>query len=153
MSQSTQVGLANSAFIRLQSLRLCGYSNCKKMSNIMLKDPKPAALPRNVSLYTGQSKSELLQATLFTRLATTVEDHAILNAAMGSECAKFCIQHHNILIIFGNDQDAHHEHFRMVCLKLKEHDFGIQYGGCVFDATSALQAGFQLDGLNENTIR
>lgn len=49
-------------------------------------------------------------------------------------------------------QDRHHEHFREVCLLLKDADIGVQYGRCVFDAGSALAAGFQLDKLGTGDV-
>ncbi|KAF7554643.1 hypothetical protein G7Z17_g2782 [Cylindrodendrum hubeiense] len=87
---------------------------------------EPVTLPPNVSIYNGASGEKLLNAEIFTRLETTVQDQHQLTVALSSDLATFCIQHHNILVIFDNDQDSHHEHFR--------------------------QAGFQLDKLNEGSI-
>ncbi|KAH7014266.1 uncharacterized protein B0I36DRAFT_48978 [Microdochium trichocladiopsis] len=49
-------------------------------------------------------------------------------------------------------QDRHHEHFREICLLLKDADIGVQYGRCVFDADSSLAAGFQLDRLGSGDV-
>lgn len=116
--------------------------------------PSEAQLPPNVSIYTGPSRAQLLRGKIFTRLATTAPDAAKLAAALaGNDCAAFCHQHQKAVLIFDDELDAHHEHFRQVCLRLKEHgDMGVEYGRCVFDADNALQAGFQMDQLKDGSI-
>jgi hypothetical protein len=113
---------------------------------------EPVTLPPNVSIYTGPSIAQLLQAKLFTRIETPVAQQAKLATALGSSCAAFSFQHQNVVIIFDDEQDTHHEHFREVCLRLKDHDLGVEFGRCVFDAESALQAGIQLEVLNSNAV-
>ncbi|KAI0142639.1 hypothetical protein GGR57DRAFT_393188 [Xylariaceae sp. FL1272] len=109
---------------------------------------RQVSLPPNVSIYTGPGSAQLLRASLFTRLATTVQDPAQLATALGSDCALFCHQHQNVVLIFDEDLDTHHEHFRQVCLQLKEHgDLGLEYGRCIFDTATSLEAGFQMDQL------
>jgi hypothetical protein len=110
-------------------------------------------LPPNVSIYSSAHAQSFLNAKLFTRLSTTVKDPASLASALGGDCKSFCVQHKESLIIFNaSDLDAHHEHFRAVCLKLKEADLGVDYGGCVFDAGSILAAGFQVDTLSDGAV-
>ncbi|KAI0199814.1 hypothetical protein F4808DRAFT_461469 [Astrocystis sublimbata] len=115
---------------------------------------REVSLPPNVSIYAGPSSAELLRATIFTRLATTVQDPAQLAAALASsDCATFCHQLQNVLLVFDEDLDTHHEHFRQVCLRLKDGgDLGLDYGRCIFDAGSSLQAGFQMDKLQSGDV-
>lgn len=116
--------------------------------------PPEAQLPPNVSIYTGPSSTQLVGAKVFTRLATTAPDPAKLATALaGDDCATFCHLHQKSVLIFDEVLDTHHEHFRLVCLRLKEHgDMGVEYGRCVFDAENALQAGFQMDQLKGGAI-
>lgn len=116
--------------------------------------PPEVQLPPNVSIYSGPSSAQLLQAKVFTRLVTTAPDPAKLAVALaGDDCATFCHQHQKSVLIFDEELDTHHEHFRRVCLLLKEHgDVGLEFGRCVFDAQTALQAGFQMDQLNDGAI-
>ncbi|KXJ87461.1 hypothetical protein Micbo1qcDRAFT_236359 [Microdochium bolleyi] len=135
-------------------------------------------LPPNISIYTGAAKPQLLSATLFTRLATTALEPSKLSAALreggdsngSGAVGSYCHQHHTAVLIFDGAasstagekdssqeeeeaaQDRHHEHFRDICLRLKDADIGVQYGRCVFDAGSAIAAGFQLDQLKSGDI-
>ena len=43
----------------------------------------------------------------------------------------------------------HHEHFRTICLALKELDIGLDVAGCINDAADSLAVGFQLDKVND----
>ena len=114
---------------------------------------REVSLPPNVSIYAGPSSAELLHASIFTRLVTTVQDWAQLAAALGSDCATFCHQYQNIVLVFDKNLDTHHEHFRQVCLRLKDNgDLGLDYGRCIFDADSSLQAGFQMDKLQGGAV-
>ncbi|KAI0972439.1 hypothetical protein F4678DRAFT_430285 [Xylaria arbuscula] len=114
---------------------------------------REVSLPPNVSIYAGPSSAELLRASIFTRLVTTVQDPAQLAAALGSDCATFCHQLQNVVLIFDEDLDTHHGHFRQVCLRLKDKgDLGLDYGRCIFDARSSLQAGFQMDKLQSGDV-
>ncbi|KAI0100378.1 hypothetical protein GGR51DRAFT_564186 [Nemania sp. FL0031] len=114
---------------------------------------REVSLPPNVSIYAGPSSAALLRASIFTRLVTTVQDPAKLAAALGSDCATFCHQYQNVVLIFDEDLDTHHEHFRLVCLRLKDNgDLGLDYGRCIFDVGSSLQAGFQMDKLQGGAI-
>lgn len=49
-------------------------------------------------------------------------------------------------------KDAHHEHFRLVCLALKDGDVGLRVAGCVHDVGSVLKAGFQLEELSDGSV-
>ncbi|TRX92001.1 hypothetical protein FHL15_007098 [Xylaria flabelliformis] len=114
---------------------------------------REVSLPPNVSIYTGPSSAGLLRASIFTRLVTTVQDPAELAAALGSDCATFCHQHQNVVLIFDEDLNPHHEHFREVCLRLKDNgDLGLDYGRCIFDVGSSLHAGFQMDKLQGGAV-
>ena len=113
-------------------------------------------LPENVSIYTGPNGGLLLNGHLFTRLVTTVSDARTLSRALASDAAfpAFSHQHGTSVLLFdGHDQDRHHEHFRQVCLCLKDHaDIGLAFGQCVFDASTVVEAGFQTDRLNGGAI-
>ncbi|KAI0864297.1 hypothetical protein F4860DRAFT_465781 [Xylaria cubensis] len=114
---------------------------------------REVSLPPNVSIYAGPSSAGLLRASIFTRLVTTVQDPAKLAAALGSDCATFCHQYQNVVLIFDEDLDPHHEHFRQVCLRLKDNgDLGLDYGRCIFDVGSSLHAGFQMEKLQGGAI-
>ncbi|KAI1174798.1 hypothetical protein F4777DRAFT_552502 [Nemania sp. FL0916] len=116
---------------------------------------REVSLPPNVSIYAGPSGAELLRASLFTRLVTTLHGQAQLAqlAAALADCATFCHQHQNIVLVFDEDLNTHHEHFRQVCLRLKDNgNIGLDYGRCIFDAGSSLQAGYQMDKLQGGTV-
>ncbi|KAI1324682.1 hypothetical protein F5Y16DRAFT_402248 [Xylariaceae sp. FL0255] len=133
-------------------------SSCKTLAEGESREEPTAAreviLPPNVSIYSAPSSAKVLRAVLFTRLVTTVQAPAQLATALGPDCASFCHQHHNTVLIFDDDdQDTHHEHFRQVCMRLKANgDLGLDYGRCVFDARSSLQAGFQMDQLQSGAV-
>ncbi|KAK1849295.1 hypothetical protein CCHR01_08050 [Colletotrichum chrysophilum] len=120
--------------------------------------PAALALPPNVSIFTPKDASatkNLLNGKVFTRLTITdktqpAQISAALKKAKISET--FCLTHQNVILIFDQDQDTHHEHFRVVCLALRDADIGLSVSGCIHDAPEVLQAGFQLDTLNSNSI-
>lgn len=67
--------------------------------------------------------------------------------------------HHNVILIFDGGeseetdiQDTHHEHFRAVCLALKEMDISLSVSGCVFDAREAVGVGFQFERLSAGSV-
>ncbi len=70
----------------------------------------------------------------------------------------FCLSHRNAILIFDGHsegeqlQNAHHEHFRMVCLALKDADIGLDVSGCILDSPNVIQAGFQLDRLSRGSV-
>ncbi|EWY99872.1 hypothetical protein IWW34DRAFT_104480 [Fusarium oxysporum f. sp. albedinis] len=115
------------------------------------------ALPPNVIIFTPKSPSSvnaLLNARIFTRLVASSSCTPAKLAAVKKYPGvqeDFCLIHRNAVLIFdgGDDEDVHHEHFRVICLALKEHDIGLDVAGCIHDATDALAAGFQLDKLND----
>ncbi|EGY23618.1 uncharacterized protein VDAG_05056 [Verticillium dahliae VdLs.17] len=122
----------------------------------------------------------LLSGRIFTRLTTTAATTSAQLAAVlrkiqtppGTAGESFCLAYNGGILIFdggdaepqeeeeeeeekGEDEellDAHHEHFRAVCLALKDEDVDLDVSGCVFDAKSVLQAGFQLDALSPETV-
>ncbi|KAF9877433.1 hypothetical protein CkaCkLH20_05133 [Colletotrichum karsti] len=123
--------------------------------------PAPAAptLPPNVTIFTPKDPTAaqaLLHGKLFTRLTITdkttpAQIAAALKKAEGIS-ETFCLTHHNVILIFDEDQDTHHEHFRVVCLALRDADIGLSVAGCVHDAEGALGAGFQLDVLSSGSV-
>ncbi|KAJ4129222.1 hypothetical protein NW768_007757 [Fusarium equiseti] len=116
-------------------------------------------LPPNVVLFTPQSSSSvdsLMAAKTFTRLVTsasTTPEKLTSLKQHPSISENFCLFHRNAILIFdaGEDADVHHEHFRTICLALKELDIGLDVAGCINDATDSLAAGFQLDKVNEKS--
>lgn len=123
------------------------------------------ALPPNVSIFSPTKSSvvnALLGARVFTRLVaserTTPAQLAAAIKAYPEADESFCLVHGNVVLIFDGGEgekegeeldDVHHEHFRIVCLALKEHDIGLDVAGCIHDAADALGVGFQLDKLND----
>ncbi|KAJ4315969.1 hypothetical protein N0V84_008103 [Fusarium piperis] len=122
-------------------------------------------LPDNVCIFSPKKTSAvnaLLGARLFTRLVASASTKpaqlaAAIKSYQGAD-ESFCLVHGNAVLIFdggeGDKQgdqleDVHHEHFRIVCLALREQDIGLDVAGCIHDADDALGAGFQLDKLNE----
>ena len=125
----------------------------------------PPALPPNVSIFSPNSSdaaTKLLNASLFTRLsASSSTSPDQLSAALKSASnvsESFCLTHGNAILIFDGSvqgselEDAHHEHFRAVCLALKDADIGLDVAKCVHDAENVLQAGFQLDAMKQGSV-
>lgn len=123
------------------------------------------ALPPNVSIFSPAEPSAakvLLDGRMFTRLTVGAQtEPSKLTAALRSPSRpevneSFCLSHRNVVLIFdgeGTDvEDAHHEHFRLVCLALKDNDISLDVAGCIFDTPDILQAGFQLDKLNSGSV-
>lgn len=127
----------------------------------------PPALPPNVFIFSPAipiATNALLNGRLFTRL--TVPAHTkssqLVDAFRKTQQPKvnetFCIHHRNIVLIFDSDvqgqdlQDTHHEHFRAVCLALKDNNINLDVAGCVFDAPTALQAGFQFEVMSSGSV-
>ncbi|KAF2652231.1 hypothetical protein K491DRAFT_681557 [Lophiostoma macrostomum CBS 122681] len=123
----------------------------------------PTGLPPHVSIHSPKNvptSDNLLNAKIFTRLSiSSSTTSAALSAAVSASSnaqtnaisPTFCLQHNNVLLVFDVDvedeRDLHHEHVRTVCLMLKDQDFSVDYARCVFDASTAQQAGFQFDSL------
>ncbi|KAF2671880.1 hypothetical protein BT63DRAFT_411218 [Microthyrium microscopicum] len=132
------------------------------MPNANATNGNPPNLPSNVLLFTPttqQTAHSLLNGSVFTRLAASGQtEPAQLAEALRSVDESFCLCHRNVILIFDSDaegkdvQDAHHEHFRVVCLALKDKDINLNVAGCVHDASTALEAGFQLDELNSTSV-
>lgn len=128
-------------------------------------DSSKPTLPANVCIFAPKKTSAvnaLLGARLFTRLVASASTKpAQLAAAIKSYKGadeSFCLVHRDAVLIFDGGEgdkksdeveDDHHEHFRIVCLALKAHDIGLDVAGCIHDASNALEAGFQLDKLND----
>ncbi|KAF3767320.1 hypothetical protein M406DRAFT_69475 [Cryphonectria parasitica EP155] len=136
---------------------------------------QPPTLPPNVSIFSPQDKlasKTLLEARIFTRLTVSEQtDPSQLAKALAASRdvnQGFCLSHGNVALVFDAEQqqqqqqqeeeeeekvkDAHHEHVRAVCLALKDRDIGLDIAGCVFDASGALQAGFQFDRLSDGAV-
>ncbi|OLN86300.1 hypothetical protein CCHL11_04165 [Colletotrichum chlorophyti] len=130
------------------------------------KEATAPTLPSNVTIFTPKNPSAanaLLNGRIFTRLTVSAQTEpahlstALKNAAHLGVDEPFCLSHRNVILIFdGGDredlEDAHHEHFRLVCLALKDADIGLDVAGCLFDATEVLKAGFQLDTLSSGSV-
>lgn len=125
----------------------------------------PPTLPQNVSIFSPESSdaaTKLLEAKLFTRLsASSSTSPDQLSAALKSApnvSESFCLSHGNVILIFDGGaesfevEDAHHDHFRAVCLALKDADIGLDVARCVHDADNVLQAGFQLDAMKRGSV-
>ncbi|KUJ08766.1 uncharacterized protein LY89DRAFT_690777 [Mollisia scopiformis] len=125
------------------------------------------ALPDNVCIFSPadpNAASALLNGRIFTRLTASIQTEpsklsaALRNLLRPEACAVFCLIHRNAILIFdsngdGEDlQNLHHEHFRLVCLALKDADIGLDVSGCILDAPNVLQAGFQLDKMNHGSV-
>jgi hypothetical protein len=137
-------------------------TNTNGMSN-----SDPPALPPNVFIFSPailKATNALLNGRIFTRLTVTAHTKssqlvdAFRNTQQPEVNETFCIHHRNIVLIFDSDvqgqdlQDAHHEHFRAVCLALKDKNVNLDVAGCVFDAPTALQAGFQLEVMSSGSV-
>ncbi|KIW04063.1 uncharacterized protein PV09_04881 [Verruconis gallopava] len=127
----------------------------------------PPSLPPNVYIFsptTAGTTKALLNGSIFTRLCVSSQvPPGRLASALRSERQRkinesFCLSYNNVILIFdahADDKDlldTHHEHFRDVCLALKDHDISLDIAGCVFDAPNVVQAGFQLDELSSGSI-
>ncbi|KAK1990731.1 hypothetical protein LX36DRAFT_663957 [Colletotrichum falcatum] len=127
-------------------------------------------LPPNVTIFspTKPSAAEaLLNGRIFTRLTANAQaEPSKLAAALKDARSRhavdetFCFSHRDVVLIFDAEKDgggadvtdAHHEHFRLVCLALKDADISLDVAGCIFDSPTALQAGFQLDTLSSGSV-
>ncbi|EFQ30448.1 uncharacterized protein GLRG_05592 [Colletotrichum graminicola M1.001] len=124
-------------------------------------------LPPNVTIFSPAKPSTaeaLLNGRIFTRLTANAQAEPLKLVAALKDASRhavddtFCFSHGNVVLIFDAERDgvdvtdAHHEHFRQVCLALKDADISLDVAGCVFDSPSALQAGFQLDTLSSGSI-
>lgn len=129
------------------------------------KSENTPALPPNVSIFTPEDSgtaAALLDGRMFTRLTVSAQtEPARLSAALQSAARPevneaFCLSHRNVVLIFDREgadlEDTHHEHFRLVCLALKDNDINLDVAGCIFDTPDVLQAGFQLDRLNSGSV-
>jgi hypothetical protein len=132
-----------------------------------LANGDPPALPPNVFIFspiTPMTAKALLNGCMFTRLTVGAQTKppqlidALRNKERPEVDETFCLYHRNIVLIFDSDaegkdlQDAHHEHFRTVCLALKDKNINLDVAGCVFDTPTALQAGFQLEELSSGSV-
>jgi hypothetical protein len=127
-------------------------------------------LPHNVLIFSpadSSSANALLKGRMFTKLATTNRttseqlQGAVDNIGPKESRESFCLPFRKGILIFdGADPemeqekmtDTHHEHFRQVCLALKDCDINLDFSACIFDADDVLKAGFQLDAMSKNAV-
>ncbi|OHF02125.1 hypothetical protein CORC01_02704 [Colletotrichum orchidophilum] len=129
--------------------------------------PAAPALPPNVTIFSPASPTTakaLLNGSMFTRLTANAQTEPSKLEATLRDVARpevndtFCFSHRNVVLIFDGEKDGadatdqHHEHFRLVCLALKDADISLDVAGCIFDAPEILQAGFQLDTLSSGSV-
>jgi hypothetical protein len=127
--------------------------------------PNAPTLPPNVTIFSpkdSEAAQNLLKARLFTRLsasASTSPEQLFKALSSHSGISEtFYFSHGQAVLIFDAEtdgaelEDAHHEHFRAVCLALRDADIGLDVAKCVHDAESVLQAGFQLDAMKNGSV-
>lgn len=128
------------------------------------------ALPPNVLIFSPESPdaaNALLNGRIYTKLATTSRTtpeqltSAIEKITPRETRENFCLPFRKGVLIFDHASpeteqekltDAHHEHFRQVCLALKDADINLDFSACIFDADSVLKAGFQLDAMSRGAV-
>lgn len=128
------------------------------------------ALPPNVLIFAPTSPdaaNTLLNGRIFTRLAATSRttpeqlDAAVSKITPKQSRETFCLPFRRGVLIFDTASpeteqeevtDRHHEHFRQVCLALKEADINLDFSACIFDAEDILKAGFQLDAMSQGAV-
>jgi hypothetical protein len=121
-------------------------------------------LPPHVTIFSPKIPSaakSLLTSTLFTRLSLS-PDTSISQLSTLRDDSRFSetysLLHHSTILIFDSNtsdkdvQDTHHDHFRDTCLALKDADISISVAGCVYDAKTALEVGFQFDQLSDGAV-
>jgi hypothetical protein len=130
-------------------------------------------LPPNVVIFsptTLKASKALLKGKIFTKLATTTRTTPSQIASALSKITptpsesteNFCLAFRKGILIFDGDNeieqsaeeltDAHHEHFRQVCLALKDADINLDFSACIFDVEDVLKAGFQLDEMSRGAV-
>jgi hypothetical protein len=142
-------------------------SSTKAMGTKDQTDSGPPTLPQNVFIFSPAAPvaaKALLNGCMFTRLTIgrQTKPAQLLDALRNKQQLEvdetFCLCHGNVILIFDSDmegkdlQDIHHEHFRTVCLVLKDEDITLDVAGCVFDTPTAVQAGFQLEELSSGSV-
>jgi hypothetical protein len=146
--------------------------NCNMTSNDKSEAVKAEATPRptlpaHVTIFSpsdSSSATTLLGSNIFTRLSLSPNTASSQLSSLQKDArlseSHALLHHHSILIfdsesseIEGKDlQGAHHDHFRAVCLALKDNDIAISVAGCVYDKKTAVEAGFQLDQLSDGAV-
>ena len=127
-------------------------------------------LPQNVLIFspsTPDAAHALLNGRIFTKLAATTRTTpeqlvaAVQKITPKGSREKFCLPFRKGILIFdgANSEtdrekltDEHHEHFREVCLALKDADINLDFSACIFDADQILKAGFQLDAMSQGAV-
>jgi len=140
------------------------------MSANQTKQTALPQLPHNVLIFTpteSSSASALLKGRIFTKLVTTTRtttdqlQSAVEKLGPKENRESFCLPFRKGILIFDGATpemeqeeltDVHHEHFRQVCLALKDSDINLDFSACIFDADDVLKAGFQLDAMSKGAV-
>jgi len=140
------------------------------MSANQIKQVALPELPHNVLIFSPENSSSanaLLNGRIFTKLATTTRTTpeeilvAVGKISSTENRERFCLPFRKGILIFDGDDaeleqeeltDVHHEHFRQVCLALKDSDINLDFSACIFDADDVLKAGFQLDAMSKGAV-
>jgi hypothetical protein len=132
-------------------------------------------LPPNVLIFSPtnpQASKSLLKGRIFTKLATTTRTTpsqitsalSKITPTPGETPENFCLAFRKGILIFDGDRedeteksaeeltDAHHEHFRQVCLALRDSEINLDFSACIFDVEDVLKAGFQLDEMSQGAV-
>jgi hypothetical protein len=127
-------------------------------------------LPQNVLIFSPSepdAAKALLNGRIFTKLAATTRTTpeqlvaAVQQITPKASREKFCLPFRKGILIFDGAYfktepekltDEHHEHFREVCLALKDADINLDFSACIFDADQILKAGFQLDAMSQRAV-
>jgi hypothetical protein len=135
----------------------------------------PPTLPPNVLIFSptdSKASKALLNGRIFTKLATTtrttpsqlISALSKITPTAGENTENFCLAFRKGILIFdghtGDETsqspedltDAHHEHFRQVCLALRDSDINLDFSACIFDVSDVLAAGFQLDEMSQGAV-
>jgi hypothetical protein len=140
------------------------------MSANQVKQAVLPELPHNVLIFSptdSRSANALLKSRMFTKLATTNRTtseqlESVIDRIGPKESREsFCLPFRKGILIFDGANpemeqekltDIHHEHFRQVCLALKDSDINLDFSACIFDADDVLKAGFQLDAMSKGAV-
>jgi hypothetical protein len=112
-------------------------------------------LPPNVVIFsptTLKASKALLKGKIFTKLATTTRTTPSQIASALSKITPTPSETTEIEQSAEELTDAHHEHFRQVCLALKDADINLDFSACIFDVEDVLKAGFQLDEMSRGAV-
>jgi hypothetical protein len=146
----------------------------KKPTTMRTSDPKPTlpTLPQNITIFSPTNpiaSQNLLASRIFTKLATSATTApsqlksvlSLITTGPDQEPETFVLPFRKGLLIFDGPSkehsqeeltDAHHTHFRAVCLALKDADISLDFSACIFDAENLLGVGFQVEGMKGGEV-